>query len=128
MLSPLLLFPLLFAYFWFHFVIIFSTSFDGSIRVWNPSAEEPCLHTFTQHKALIYSLSFSPDGRLLVSGSADNTVLVWDVENGSLVKSFTGPSSVLSVSFQLAPSQPAGTYVIAASFATGAMVLLDLSM
>lgn len=34
------------------------------------------------HTAEVKSLALSPDGRLLASGSADQTVLVWDMETG----------------------------------------------
>jgi WD40 repeat protein len=34
------------------------------------------------HKSTIYSLDFSKEGSILVSGSADNTVRLWDVKKG----------------------------------------------
>jgi|SRR5262245_6654879 len=34
------------------------------------------------HTALIGQITFSPDGRALISGSADNTARLWDIETG----------------------------------------------
>ena len=34
---------------------------------------------FSGHQGIVHSLIFAPDGRTLVSGSADTTVLLWDI-------------------------------------------------
>ena len=36
-------------------------------------AEKPSAHSF-----YVYSVAFSPDGKTIVSGSADKTLKVWD--------------------------------------------------
>jgi WD40 repeat protein len=51
--------------------------FGVQIHEW-PSAK--LLHTFKGHAGMVSTLRFSPDSKLLASGSYDGTVLVWDME------------------------------------------------
>jgi hypothetical protein len=60
----------------------------------------PPVRTLKGHTAEVWSVSFSPDGRLLASGSADGTIKLWRVSDGSLVRTLTGHArEVDSVSF-----------------------------
>jgi WD40 repeat protein len=49
------------------------------VRLWDVATGKE-IHRFAGHSGSIYALSFSPDGRLLASGSDDTTALVWDME------------------------------------------------
>ncbi|MBI5306753.1 MAG: WD40 repeat domain-containing protein [Planctomycetes bacterium] len=42
------------------------------------------------HSADIFGLAFSPDNKLLASGSHDNTVKIWDIESGECLHTLTG--------------------------------------
>ena len=44
------------------------------------------IRRFTGHAKTITSLAFSPDGRTLLSGSEDTTVLLWDITRPPLLK------------------------------------------
>ncbi|MGB8735615.1 MAG: caspase family protein [Rhodomicrobium sp.] len=48
------------------------------------------------HTGRVTSVAFSPDGRLALSGSDDNTLKLWDVESGRELRSFVGHAERLT--------------------------------
>ncbi len=57
-------------------------AFGNTIWLWNVDTGTH-IKTLYGHRYTVYSLAFSPDGKTLVSGSADGTVLFWDLDNHS---------------------------------------------
>jgi WD40 repeat protein len=51
------------------------------VKVWDAQTGQELL-TLKGHTNLVTSVAFSPDGQRLVSGSADDTVKVWDASLG----------------------------------------------
>src|SRR5688572_33512125 len=49
-------------------------------------AQTPAIKFLEGHTAPVYSVSYSPDGRLIVSGGLDRTVRVWDRTSGQLIR------------------------------------------
>ncbi|MBI2891025.1 MAG: caspase family protein [Nitrospirae bacterium] len=71
---------------------------------WEPGADDHDLfreeRTFKGHGDSVRSVAFSPDGRYALSGSDDNTLKLWDVGSGNLVRTFKSHgSAVYSVAF-----------------------------
>ena len=63
------------------------------------------------HSSLGISVSFSPNGDYLASGSSDKTICVWRVSNGELIKTLLEHAySILSVVFS-----PNGEYLASGS-------------
>jgi WD40 repeat protein/serine/threonine protein kinase len=70
----------------------------ASLAVWDPDAGR-LLGLYPGHQAFGSCLAFSPDGRWLASGSADQTVLLWNAADGSLGRVLQHPAYVTELAF-----------------------------
>ena len=72
---------------------------DGSsITLWDIATQQSTNELFG-HTDGVYSISFSPNGSILASGSGDNMINLWDAVTGELIMSLGNLSTVLSVLF-----------------------------
>jgi WD40 repeat protein/transcriptional regulator with XRE-family HTH domain len=63
---------------------------------------------FAGYMGLIYSVSFSPDGKYALTGSQDGKARLWDVDSGHVVRDFAGhKGGVAAVAYS-----PDGRYVL----------------
>lgn len=92
--------------------LLASASYDRTIRLWQIPALEsshkefqnrPCyslLGTLSDHAWAVLTVAFSPDGKILATGSDDNTIKLWEVNTGQLICTLVGHSwSVVAVAF-----------------------------
>jgi WD40 repeat protein len=85
-----------------------SGSADHTLKIWNATTFE-LEKTLVGHANILYSLSFSPDGKMLVSGdnglsgdpgkSNPSTIILWNLENGSIHSRYTQPCPVDRILF-----------------------------
>ena len=66
---------------------------SGFIYFWSMENGELINQVEDDRFGVMNSLDFSPDDSMLVSGSADNIVRVWDANSATLLKELTGHSS-----------------------------------
>jgi translation initiation factor 3 subunit I len=78
--------------------LIFSAAKDLKINVWRSSNGER-LGTYNGHVGAIWTVDIDPTTTLLASGSADNTIRLWEVATGKCLKSWEFPTAVKRVEF-----------------------------
>ncbi|HLO33844.1 MAG TPA: TIR domain-containing protein [Anaerolineales bacterium] len=80
---------------------------QGEIILWDVStllntslaARPPIGQTLTAHADTVRSLAFSPDGKMLASGSADRTIILWDVATLQRISTLLAPDWVTGLAF-----------------------------
>ena len=60
---------------------LLASSENNTVRLWDVSTQQTI--AIFNHRATVYSIAFSPDGKTLASGSADLTVKLWNVVTGT---------------------------------------------
>src|SRR5438105_4935380 len=60
---------------------------------------DPLVRTLESHKGSVLSVAFSPQGKVLASGSRDKTIKLWDAKSGKLLQTLEQPDQVYSVAF-----------------------------
>src|SRR5258706_306234 len=93
----------------------FSSNFTRAIkiRVGSQSSWPGLPVEWTGHGGPIWSVSYSPNGACVATGSEDKTIRIWDAESGATVgEPLTGHHGwVISVAYS-----PNGKYIISGSF------------
>jgi WD40 repeat protein/class 3 adenylate cyclase len=83
----------------------------GIIQLWDIHSHREVHHFAHDHTSILGSLSFSQDGKLILTGSYDQTAKLWDASTGREVQKYVGhKGSVLS-----AVLSSDGKYVFTAS-------------
>jgi translation initiation factor 3 subunit I len=80
--------------------LLFSCSKDPNPNVWYTHNGE-MLGSYNGHDKAVWCLDVSGNSKLLITGSADSTAKLWEVETGKELFTFTQKTAVRSVGFSL---------------------------
>ena len=97
----------------FSLIAVFTSLFVGFEKLIAQDVTKfKCLKTLKGHKYSVNSVSYSPDGTKIISGSGDETVKIWDANTGQCLKTLMGHlDGVTSVVYS-----PDGTKIISGSY------------
>ena len=65
--------------------MVFSGSWDKKIKIWSLDKGKN-KKTLYGHTADIFTVTNSPSGNFLITGSADRILCIWMIQNGKIVR------------------------------------------
>ncbi|KAJ2395526.1 beta transducin [Coemansia sp. RSA 2603] len=89
---------------------IVSCSKDTLVKLWDMRARH-CVQTLTSHRSEVWSLAVSPDQRLLVTGTSDLELRVWNINVEKL-------DNVLADTSELSPEEAAQSWEAISEYGT----------
>jgi len=94
---------------YYNTIILWEVESGRLIRTFSFGGREEIEYDEIPILEMVSSVAFSPDGKYIVSG--DDTVKLWEVESGQLIRTFEGhEDKVMSVAFS-----PDGNYIVSGS-------------
>ncbi|KAJ7595911.1 eukaryotic translation initiation factor 3 [Mycena floridula] len=78
--------------------LLFSCSKDNVINVWFSHNGER-LGTYGGHNGSVWTVDVDPTSTFMISGAADNTLRLWEVQSGKCLYSWEFPTAVKRVAF-----------------------------
>ncbi|KAG8444437.1 hypothetical protein GDO86_009568 [Hymenochirus boettgeri] len=77
--------------------LLATSSGDGSLQLWDVSKPQGPLQVFKEHTQEVYSVDWSQTRgeQLIISGSWDHTVKLWDPSIGKSLHTFTGHENIV---------------------------------
>ncbi len=96
----------------------------GDLIVWDVASGQEILRFPVEHTRTINSVAISPDGATVLTASDDNTLILWDLEQGIVLKRFAGHTD--DVNIGLFSPDPSNPFVVSASD-DGTIILWDLN-
>eukprot|EP00978_Attheya_sp_CCMP212_P036863 scaffold170191_cov54-Attheya_sp.AAC.7 len=98
--------------------ILATASFDGSVRLWDV-VKGTCQIVLSRHCDSVYSVSFSPSGNYLASGSLAGQMYIWRLQDGKPIKSFKGKGDIFEVAWNVEETR------VAACFSSNVVSVID---
>jgi transducin (beta)-like 1 len=102
-------------------VILASASLDYTVKLWDVESAK-CAHTLTKHSDEVHSISFSPCGQYIASGSVDKYIHIYSVKDGKHIKSFKGGGGIFEVCWNSTGDK------LAACFTNNSICVLDFRL
>lgn len=94
---------------------------DDTVTLWQLPTLQP-LRTLTTHKVVV-TLALSPKRQLLVTGSRDNTMRLWNINNNTRIRTFEDWNAGWVNAVALSPNDQ----LLAAGTETGSIHIIDLN-
>ncbi|MEO1429138.1 MAG: NB-ARC domain-containing protein [Cyanobacteria bacterium J06633_8] len=73
---------------------------NGEVRLWQ-AEDIKLLDILKGHNVWVWTFAFSPNNKILASGSADSTIKLWDIDRGKCLLTLEDNSKVYSVAFDM---------------------------